>query len=89
MRLKPITTKVLTSKQGSFDASSPWDLARHNWTLQLLVRFGEWTGLDAWRDHAKATQAAAAAHVVATAAASPPSSPADVAAAAAAAAILL
>lgn len=86
MRLKPVTTQVLISKQGSFDASSGWAMARHKWTLQLLVRFGEWTGLEAWLDLAKATQAAAAAHVVATAAASPPSSPADVAAAAAAAA---
>ena len=59
MRLKPVTTKVLISKQGSFDASSGWAMARHKWTLQLLVRFGEWTGLEAWLDLAKATQAAA------------------------------
>ena len=46
--LKPLVTPILDSKQGSFDVTSAWAIARLFFVLQLLVRFGMMTGLAAW-----------------------------------------
>jgi len=48
LRLKPLVTPILDSKQGAFDVTSAWAIARLFFVLQLLVRFGLMTGLAAW-----------------------------------------
>ena len=48
LRLMPLMTPILDAKQGSFDENSAWAIARTNFVLQLLVRFGVMTGPAAW-----------------------------------------
>lgn len=47
-RLEPDVSPIQHAKQGSSDAESPSGVARLMFVLQLLVRFGEITGLAAW-----------------------------------------
>jgi len=81
LRLKPVITPVLDSKQGSFDESSAWAVARLMFVLQLLVRFGLMSGVAAWfyvdpTGAAAAAAASASGAVAGMAAAGTPTLPA-------------
>lgn len=41
-------TAIGSKKTGSTDQTSAWAIARLHWSLHLLVRLGEMTGVEAW-----------------------------------------